>query len=295
MADFEKELYKDIITQQKQKLKILQKIKALDNSTDDWENLNEEILDAAVETIINKKKEKVIKQRERIETDKINEIKNSIYEKQVLEFPSEIIDFGFLSLNIPTKGNEDSVALIFVMNNKENSTIIIEDMRGEILVEENIENCNAQFLLTNIHFNEIFAGVLCTNLDFHLFEFSTDKYIDARKPSENSPYFRVSKHSSVGLLTEVTKFQKLKGIKVEEDFKIEKASSYFVKGNKYFIFVDNNGRIINMRSDLVIKNLFRLETSKITAIRRHNLSILFSTKNNIGFLKLFEEISDQVF
>ena len=126
-------------------------------------------------------------------------------------------------------------------------------------------------------------------------QFSIDQYIGSKKPSENSPFFKVTNTSFINLEEEVNNFLFKSSKPVIEEFQIEKASPYFIKGNRYYLFIDNHGRVITVRADLVIKNIFSLETSKITSIRRHNLSVIFSTENTVGFLKVFEELSDQVF
>lgn len=130
-------------------------------------------------------------------------------------------------------------------------------------------------------------------MDFHMLHYSTDQFIDSKRPSESSPFFKVVNTGTINLKEKTVQF--LEGEEIGDDFDILEATPYFMKGNKYFIMVDNKGRIINLKDGKEIRNIFRLETSKITSIERHNLSILFSTENNLGFLKIFEQISDQVF
>jgi len=111
--------------------------------------------------IIQNNEEKVRKNLEKMQSDKLNEIKNSIYEKQNIEFEREIIDFGFIPISYPGRGTEDPTALIFAMHGDNDDAIIrVTDMRGELLVEEVIDNCQVQILLPNVHFEDIFTGIL---------------------------------------------------------------------------------------------------------------------------------------
>ncbi|CAI2364543.1 unnamed protein product [Moneuplotes crassus] len=295
MRDFELGIYKDMISQQQKKLKILDSIKQISNDTESDFNITGDFLDQAVNTIIYKKEEKARKIRERIEIDKINEIKNSIFEKHVLDFEDEIIDFNFIPISVPNQSNKDPVVLIFARNGIDSTTLEIQDLRGEVILEYQIQNCTTKYLLPSLHPQDIFAAVICHNYNFHMIKFSTEEFIDSQKPSENSPFFKIVENSFLNLPEEVSKILVEKNETLGDSFDIIRVAPYFSKRIIYFLMVDNSGRIINLKGSEEIMSVFRLETSQITAIERHNLSILFSTSNNIGFMKVLEQSSDQVF
>jgi hypothetical protein len=115
-------------------------------------------------------------------------------------------------------------------------------------------------------------------MKFHVLSFSVQEYIGSKRPSELSPYFRLVNKTDVTI-----------------KYPVSYGSSYLIKGNKYFVFITDDNKVVTYLSNLRPKNVFQLETVKVTSLHRHNLSLLFSTQNNVGFLKIFEEVSDQIF
>ena len=44
-----------------------------------------------------------------------------------------------------------------------------------------------------------------------------------------------------------------------------------------------------------VKYIFPLETSDITSMKSHNMLLMFTTRHAVGFLKIYEETSDDIF
>ena len=234
--------------------------------------------------------------RQKNEKIERNLIKNSIFEKAVIDFEGNIIDFNFIPIIPPQRSNTDVVALAFAFNDLRTKigTIVITDMKGRKVVETKVENWTIQYILPNVNPNDLFLGAYCSDsMNLHLITLSTDPYIGAEKESSNIPYMRIVSSNYINLPTKIKDLED--GDKVDQNLIIQKATSYVIQSNKYFMFIDNQGNAITVRGDLKVKNVFPLETSSITSLRRHNLSLLFSTENNIGFMKIFEETSDQIY
>ena len=255
-----------------------------------------ELLDKVADFMILKNQKQAEKTKLLEEQAKINSIKNAIFEKHIFNSEDEIVDFDFLQITVPYRNNIESIIIAFATNDKSTTTgnIKILGMRGEELLQKQIKNWEIQHILPNIHPHEVYLAVLCSiTLDLHLITFSNEEFINKKKEATHTLDLRIINENSINLP------EKLKDLNKENvtdtELVIEKASTYSIKGNKYFLFIDSKGRAITVRSDLKVKNIFPLETSSITSLKRHNLSLLFSTENNIGFLKIFEEISDQVF
>lgn len=146
-----------MIAQQEAKLKILKKIQSSTPQTSD--NYTSEFLDQAVDSLLAKKEEKIQKIRERKEIEKINQIKNSIYEKVTFQFDREIVDFGFVPIS-PLNHNKDTVVLVFVQNKDQDTKLVVQDMRGQTLLEHVIQNCSTKYLFPSHHPQDIFTGIL---------------------------------------------------------------------------------------------------------------------------------------
>ena len=298
------QILEQMIDQQKRKLNILSEIKEKQNQLEQNKVRNElldmeydtNMLDHLASYLVHKNKQMEQKAIESSEKAEVNSIKNSIFEKKIFNFDTEIVDFNFLPIMVPKRTTQDVNTLVFASNNESSieGNITITDMRGNLLLNKIIPNCTIQFLLPTVHPQDIFLGVIWSNnLNIHLITFSTEKHMDAVPPSPLSPYLRIINENMINL---PEKLQDNDNFNLTfDELKIEKAISYIVKGNKYFMLIDQYGHAITIRSDLKLKNMFRLETPKVTSMKRHNVSLLFSTQNTVGFMKIFEEISDQVF
>ncbi|CAI2359597.1 unnamed protein product [Moneuplotes crassus] len=236
------------------------------------------------------KQEKIRNIREQHE---YNEIRLSIFEKQKFSSRTDIVDFGFIPFSIPSQSNMEHVVVIFAINGITNTTLIIKDFKGEVILNHTIPDCSTKFLLPSLHPHDIFAAVICHNNDFHMLRFSVNLSPNSERPSED--FFRIVERSSLSLPEEISIFLSKSNETLGEHFDVVKVIPYFVKRTVYFILVDNSGRIINLKAGKEIMHIFRLETTQITDIQRHNLNMLFATKNNVGFLKVFEQISDMIF
>lgn len=290
--------------QQSQKLELLKQIRdkqqALESLKETDPNMkmvyDTDVLDKVVDYMIEQrhKKEELLKAK--AETTKINIIKNSIFEKQIFHMSADVIDYGFIPLMGPHRTNFDTMCIAFASNDESTNTgfVNITDMRGTVLFQQSFENCLIEHIVPALHPSDLHLAVLCSNsLDLHLLKFSSDPKIGVDRGSSKVPYFYLTGTNKINLPEKLRDLQTANF--TDTELIIEKSISYMIKGNKYFLFFDQKGRVITVRGDLKVKNIFQLETPSITSVKRHNLALLFSTENNIGFLKIFEEISDQVF
>jgi hypothetical protein len=144
-------MYHKLAEQQLKRLELLKRIRdgsESANSTSQRPNImityesDEETLDKIADKIIAQNKEKAELNKLKLEIAKINEIKNSIYDKQLIQFDSQIIDFAFIPLLTPNRANQDIVALAFATNDQANNSASIEvtDMRGDILLKHSVDN-----------------------------------------------------------------------------------------------------------------------------------------------------------
>jgi len=230
------------------------------------------------------------------EQARVNAVRNSIFEKRIFEMEYDVIDFAFIPLISSRRTGFERAVIAFAYNNEDKNSAVVNasDMRGNNLISHEIPDCQVQNIMPTLHPNDLYLAVLCSNnLNLHLLQFSDEPHIDVKMSNDKSPYFRLANTRHINIPEKLRDLQKQNS--TEEGIVIEKASSYLFKGNKYFLFVDSTGRVITVRGDLKVKNTFQLDNTNVTSLKRHNLSMLFSTENNLGFLKIFEEISDQVF
>ena len=297
-------IYQELAELQSKKLTVLEKIKQKEEFKDGMKEIDpllkmeysKDVLDkiAGFMVSVNQKQHENAKQKN--EKNEKNLIKNSIFEKAVLNLERDIIDFAFIPILPPQRTSVDLIAFAFAFNDQNNNTGIINvtDMKGRSLIESTIDNWTIQYILPNVNPIDTFLGVYWSNSkNLHLITFSTEPYIGAEVESNYIPYMRIISTKYINLLDKARDLED--GYRISDNLKIQKATSYVIQGNKYFMFIDSDSNVITVRGDLKVKNIFPLDASLITSFRRHNLSLLFSTENNIGFLKIFEETSDQLY
>ena len=164
------QILEQMIDQQKRKLNILSEIKEKQNQLEQNKVRNElldmeydtNMLDHLASYLVHKNKQMEQKAIENSEKAEVNSIKNSIFEKKIFNFDTEIVDFNFLPIMVPKRTTQDVNTLVFASNNESSieGNITITDMRGNLLLNKIIPNCTIQFLLPTVHPQDIFLGVI---------------------------------------------------------------------------------------------------------------------------------------
>ena len=79
------------------------------------------------------------------------------------------------------------------------------------------------------------------------------------------------------------------------DFAVKHAVTYVVRGVKYIVLADNDRHVTTLYRNMRVKNRFQLDVKEVNYFYQQGISIMFASKNAVGFVKIFERGTDEIY